>query len=74
MHKITAVMTCAESAASQSISYNICCIESGNDASITTVWFNPHYKKGNIIPTYEVHSHQEFLDLLNDLNEKKLNV
>ena len=49
-------------------------IKGGNDASITTVWFNPHYKKGNIIPTYEVHSHQEFLALLNDLNEKKLNV
>lgn len=47
MHKITAVMTCAESAASQSISYNICCIESGNDASI--IWYNEESTPSSII-------------------------
>ena len=47
MHKITAVMSCAESAASQSISYNICCIESGNDASI--IWYNEESTPSSII-------------------------
>lgn len=38
MHTLTAVLTCAESAASSSITYNICCIEDGNDAPI--IWYN----------------------------------
>lgn len=46
-------------------------IKGGNDASITTIWFNPHHKKGNIIPTYEVHNHQEFLNILENINEKE---
>lgn len=38
VHSLRAVLTCAESAASSSISYNICCIEDGNDAPI--IWYN----------------------------------
>ena len=38
MHTLKAVLTCEESAASSSISYNICCIEDGNDAPI--IWYN----------------------------------
>lgn len=37
-HTITAVLTCKESAASSSLTYNICCIEDGNDAPI--IWYN----------------------------------
>ena len=38
MHTITAVLTCDESAAQASLTYNIGCIEEGNGSSI--IWYN----------------------------------
>ena len=38
MHTITAVLTCDESAAQASLTYNIGCVEEGNGSSI--IWYN----------------------------------
>lgn len=47
VHTIKAVMTCAESAATQSLSYNVCCIEDGVDASV--IWYNQKSAPESII-------------------------
>jgi len=38
MHTLKAVLTCAESAATTSLSYNICCIEDGVTSPV--IWYN----------------------------------
>ena len=41
-------------------------IQGGNNASIDTIWYNPHHLENKSLaqPTYEVHSYQELLDCL----------
>ena len=44
-------------------------IQGGNNAGIDTVWYNPHHleNKTQAQPTYEVHSYQALLEILDKL-------
>ena len=44
-------------------------IQGGNNAGIDTIWYNPNHMKNNTNtqPTYEVHSYQEILEILDKL-------
>ena len=44
-------------------------IQGGNNAGIDTIWYNPHHleNKTQAQPTYEVHSYQALLELLDKL-------
>lgn len=44
-------------------------IQGGNNAGIDTIWYNPNHMKKNTNsqPTYEVHSYQEILEILDKL-------
>ena len=44
-------------------------IQGGNNAGIDTIWYNPHHleNKTQAQPTYEVHSYQEILEILDKL-------
>ena len=44
-------------------------IQGGNNAGIDTIWYNPHHLENKSLaqPTYEVHSYQEILEILDKL-------
>ena len=44
-------------------------IQGGNNASIDTIWYNPHHleNKTQAQPTYEVHSYKDLLNCLGEL-------